>query len=66
MVAAGAIVPMDTTVPSGELWGGNPAKQLRTLKQPEKDFLPESASKYVELAGEHRAEVAPAATKVSG
>lgn len=65
-MAAGAVVPMDTTVPSGELWGGNPAKQLRALKQPEKDFLPTSALKYTELANEHRSDIDVVVTKVSG
>lgn len=39
MVAAGAVVDRGTTVPSGELWAGNPAKRLRELKEEEKAYL---------------------------
>ncbi|GMH40300.1 hypothetical protein BSKO_08204 [Bryopsis sp. KO-2023] len=57
MVAAGAVIPPDAVVGSGELWGGNPAKLLRKLKQPEADFLPVSADKYSELAAKHSTDV---------
>jgi carbonic anhydrase/acetyltransferase-like protein (isoleucine patch superfamily) len=39
MIAAGAVVEAGTTVPSGELWAGNPARRVRALKQEEKDHL---------------------------
>jgi carbonic anhydrase/acetyltransferase-like protein (isoleucine patch superfamily) len=39
MVAAGAVVGPGTTVASGELWAGNPAKRVRELKQEERDYL---------------------------
>lgn len=47
MVAAGALVTQRKTVPSGELWAGNPAKKLRDLRQEESDFIPQSAVNYV-------------------
>lgn len=50
MVAAGAAVAAGSVVPSGELWGGVPARRLRALKPEEASFLPVSASKYAELA----------------
>lgn len=39
MIAAGAVIEAGTTVSSGELWAGNPAKRVRELKQEEKDYL---------------------------
>jgi hypothetical protein len=39
MVAAGSVVEPGTTVASGELWAGNPAKRVRQLKQEERDYL---------------------------
>mmetsp|Transcript_22529 Transcript_22529/g.76608 ORF Transcript_22529/g.76608 Transcript_22529/m.76608 type:complete len:260 (+) Transcript_22529:141-920(+) len=56
MVAAGAVVTPNTTVPSGELWGGYPAKKLRDMTDAEKAFTHESASQYALLAGEHAVE----------
>lgn len=54
MVAAGAVVEAGATVPTGELWGGNPARRLRALKQEEKDYLESLPARYQELAGEHK------------
>ena len=39
MVAAAAVVMPGTTIPAGEIWGGNPARHLRTLKPEESKFL---------------------------
>lgn len=39
MIAAGAVVGPGSTVPSGELWAGNPAKKLRELKPEEQEYL---------------------------
>lgn len=58
MVAAGAVVEAGQTVPKGEVWGGNPAKYLRSLKTEESGFILPSAQKYVELAEQHQATVA--------
>ena len=52
-VAAGAVVPAHTTVPAGEIWGGNPAKKLRALKPEEAAFISKSATHYAELGSEH-------------
>lgn len=54
MVAAGAVVLPGTVVPSGQLWGGNPARFLRDLKPEESAFLPTSASMYVQTAASHK------------
>ena len=53
MVAAGSLVTPGKVIPTGELWGGRPAKYMRDLTEKEKLFLPVSASKYAELAKEH-------------
>ncbi|CAL8460604.1 g133 [Coccomyxa elongata] len=57
-VAAGAVVAPGTVIPSGELWGGNPAKLLRPLKPEEAAFISKSAQTYAELGAEHAKEVA--------
>ncbi len=54
IIAAGAVVAAHTTVPSGELWGGNPAKKLRNVKQEEKGFLEDLPGRYVDLANKHK------------
>eukprot|EP00877_Chromochloris_zofingiensis_P012295 jgi/Chrzof1/7319/Cz02g19080.t1 len=54
MVAAGAVVQPDTIVPTGELWGGNPARRLRDLKPEEKRYLNHLPDRYAELAKKHR------------
>lgn len=53
MVAAGAVVLPATTVPAGQVWGGNPAKLLRSMKKEEMTFMKESANHYVNVAKEH-------------
>ena len=52
-VAAGAVVPAHSTIPAGEIWGGNPAKKLRALKPEEAAFISKSAKHYAELGSEH-------------
>lgn len=39
MLAAGSVVGSGETIPSGELWAGNPARKLRELKEEEKQYL---------------------------
>ena len=50
MVAAGALVTPGKRVPAGQLWGGSPAKFMRTLSEQEKEFLVFSAERYVVLS----------------
>ncbi|KAH6756005.1 gamma carbonic anhydrase 1 [Perilla frutescens var. hirtella] len=64
MVAAGALVRPDTRIPSGEIWGGNPAKFLRKLKDDEIAFISQSAANYASLAQVHAAENAKDFDKV--
>jgi carbonic anhydrase/acetyltransferase-like protein (isoleucine patch superfamily) len=56
MVAAGALVRQNTRIPSGEVWGGNPAKFLRKLTDEETSFISQSATNYANLAQVHAAE----------
>ncbi|KAK1309615.1 hypothetical protein QJS10_CPA08g00164 [Acorus calamus] len=56
MVAAGALVRQDTRIPSGEVWGGNPARFLRKLTDEEMKFFVESATNYSNLAQVHASE----------
>ncbi len=50
MVAAGALVTPGKRVPSGELWGGAPARFMRKLTAEELEFLKFSAARYVKLS----------------
>jgi carbonic anhydrase/acetyltransferase-like protein (isoleucine patch superfamily) len=54
MVAAGALITPNKRVPAGQIWGGNPAKFLRDMKQEEKDYIAKSADNYVRLADEYK------------
>ncbi|KAL3152929.1 hypothetical protein ABBQ38_012232 [Trebouxia sp. C0009 RCD-2024] len=56
MVAAGSLVPPNTTVPTGEIWAGNPARKLRELDAEEAEFILQSAVNYSALARIHAAE----------
>jgi gamma-carbonic anhydrase len=56
MVAAGSVVEPGAVVPSGQLWGGNPAKFLRDLKPEEKSFMLTSAKRYAELGKQYLSE----------
>ncbi|MBL4906743.1 MAG: gamma carbonic anhydrase family protein [Sneathiella sp.] len=50
MVAAGALLTPNKRVPSGELWGGSPAKFLRDLTEEQRNTLTSGAEHYAELA----------------
>lgn len=52
-VAAGANVPRNTVIESGELWAGSPARKLRDLRPEERKKLHFQASEYVGVAGGH-------------
>jgi len=64
MVAAGALVRQNTRIPSGEVWGGNPAKFLRKLTADEIAFIAESAANYYSLSKAHAFENAKPLEKV--
>ena len=49
MVAAGALVTPGKRVPSGSLWAGSPAKEMRRLSDAEIDMIETSADRYIEM-----------------
>lgn len=53
MLGAGALVPSGKRLESGHLYVGAPAKQVRPLKDEEKQFLRYSAQHYVQLKDEY-------------
>ena len=57
MVAAGALVTPGKRVPSGELWGGSPAKCLRKLTEEQQANLTSGAKHYAELGQTYRKEL---------
>jgi carbonic anhydrase/acetyltransferase-like protein (isoleucine patch superfamily) len=54
MVAAGALVTPGKMVPSGELWGGSPAKFMRKLNDDDLAHMKWSAEHYVRLAADYK------------
>jgi hypothetical protein len=50
MVAAGAVLPPNTVVPSGQIFAGNPAKYLRDLKPQELVTMSENLTEMRELS----------------
>ena len=53
MLGAGALVPPGKKLEKGHLYVGAPAKQVRPLKDSEKEFLEYSSSHYIHLKDEH-------------
>ena len=53
MLGAGALVPPGKTLESGYLYVGTPAKQVRPLKDAEKEFLEYSYKHYMLLKDEY-------------
>lgn len=55
-MAAGAVVPPGTVIPTGQVWAGNPARKLRDMQPGEAEFLLESAVNYAAMAALHAEE----------
>ncbi len=53
MLGAGSLVAPGKRLESGYLYVGSPAKQVRPLKEAEKEFLQYSAEHYIHLKNEH-------------
>ncbi len=53
MVAAGALVTPGKRVPSGELWGGRPARRMRALTDEDTSLFAEIVDGYVRLAANY-------------
>ena len=57
MLAAGAMLTPNKRIPSGQLWGGSPAKYMRDLNEPAIAGMRMSVAHYVENAKAHKAAV---------
>ncbi|MDP7547502.1 MAG: gamma carbonic anhydrase family protein [Alphaproteobacteria bacterium] len=55
MLAAGAMLTPGKRIPSGQLWGGNPAKYMRDLRPDETAMHAEMVEEYVQLGIAHTA-----------
>lgn len=53
MLGAGALVPPGKTLEGGYLYVGSPAKQVRSLKESEKEFLEYSYQHYIHLKDQY-------------
>ncbi|OLO11797.1 gamma carbonic anhydrase family protein [Chromohalobacter japonicus] len=56
IIAAGAVVTPGKRLESGQVYAGNPAKPLRTLKEAERAFFTYTAGNYVKLKDEYLAQ----------
>ena len=56
MVAGGAVVVPRTVVKSGELWGGAPARFMRSLKDQERKYILSVPNQYYGLGAQYRDE----------
>jgi len=56
IIAAGTLVPPGKHLESGYLYRGSPVRQARELTQEERDFFTYTASNYVRLKDEYRAD----------
>ena len=54
ILGAGSFLARGQRVPSGELWGGNPARKLRDLTDAEKESFKPMAERYHLLAEQHK------------
>jgi carbonic anhydrase/acetyltransferase-like protein (isoleucine patch superfamily) len=53
ILGAGSVVPPGKRLESGYLYVGSPARQVRQLKESEKEFLEYSSEHYIYLKNEH-------------
>jgi gamma-carbonic anhydrase len=53
IVAAGSVVKPGTKIPTGKLWGGIPAREVRNISVEEKAWIEELASNYVNLSRQY-------------
>ena len=53
IIAAGSVVKPNTKIPSGKLWGGLPAKEIRDINDMEREWIKELSNNYVELSKQY-------------
>eukprot|EP00743_Colponemidia_sp_Colp-15_P017635 GILK01021854.1.p1 GENE.GILK01021854.1~~GILK01021854.1.p1 ORF type:complete len:158 (+),score=10.67 GILK01021854.1:2-475(+) len=54
MLCASGVLQAGATIPSGEVWAGNPATKIGNLTEDEKEYVIKAAKHMVLLALEHR------------
>lgn len=62
ILEAGSVLPPGRRIPSGELWGGNPAKFIRLLTLDEVAAIPKMAKAVSYVAQDHASEFLPYST----
>ncbi|KAG7538329.1 Trimeric LpxA-like superfamily [Arabidopsis suecica] len=62
ILEAGSVVPPGRRIPSGELWGGNPARFIRTLTNEDTVEIPKLAVAINHLSGDYFSEFLPYST----
>ncbi|NQV58696.1 MAG: gamma carbonic anhydrase family protein [Alphaproteobacteria bacterium] len=55
MLAAGALLTPGKRIPTGQLWGGNPARYMRDLRPEEAGIHAEMVEEYAQLGVKHTA-----------
>ncbi len=53
IIAAGSVVKPGTKIPSGKLWGGLPAKEIRNIDEKEIEWIKELSRNYMDLSKEY-------------
>jgi carbonic anhydrase/acetyltransferase-like protein (isoleucine patch superfamily) len=53
IIASGSVVKPGTKIPSGKLWGGLPAKEIRDTEDKEIEWIKELSSNYIKLSKEY-------------
>ncbi|MBA2268066.1 MAG: gamma carbonic anhydrase family protein [Nitrosopumilus sp.] len=53
IIAAGSVVKPNTKIPSGKLWGGLPAKEIRDIHDKEREWIKELSNNYLELSKQY-------------
>jgi carbonic anhydrase/acetyltransferase-like protein (isoleucine patch superfamily) len=53
IIAAGSVVKPGTKIPSGKLWGGLPAKEIRNIDEKEIEWIKELSRNYIDLSKEY-------------
>jgi carbonic anhydrase/acetyltransferase-like protein (isoleucine patch superfamily) len=53
IIAAGSVVKPNTKIPSGKLWGGLPAKEIRDINNKEREWIIELSNNYLELSKQY-------------
>ena len=57
ILSAGSVVKPGTKIPSGKLWGGLPAKEIRDIDEKERIWIEKLSNNYVELSREYSSTV---------